>query len=49
MFLHVGNNRNIRTSDIVGIFDMDNATLSAVTKKISRKKAESYAGGIGRS
>ena len=38
MFLHVGNNRNIRTSDIVGIFDMDNATLSAVTKKYLGKK-----------
>ena len=34
MFLHVGNNKNIRTKDIIGIFDMDNATLnSAITKK----------------
>ena len=38
MYLHVGNNRNIRTSDIVGIFDMDNSTLSAVTKKYLGKK-----------
>jgi hypothetical protein len=34
MYLHVGNNKNIRTRDIIGIFDMDNATLnSAITKK----------------
>ena len=33
MFLHVGNNKNIRISSIVGIFDMDNATLSAITRK----------------
>ena len=34
MFLHVGNNKNIRIKDIIGIFDMDNATLSSeITKK----------------
>lgn len=33
MFLHVGNNKNIRMKDIVGIFDMDNATVSAVTRR----------------
>ncbi|MBQ9783703.1 MAG: DUF370 domain-containing protein [Clostridia bacterium] len=33
MFLHVGNNKNIRVRDVIGIFDMDNATLSAVTRK----------------
>ena len=33
MYLHVGNNRNIRVRDIVGIFDADTATVSAVTKK----------------
>ncbi len=33
MFLHVGNNRNIRLSAIVGIFDMDNSTISMVTRK----------------
>lgn len=41
MFLHVGNNKNIRISDIVGVFDMDNATLSSVTRKyLSRKQRE---------
>ena len=33
MYLHVGNNQNIRIRDIVGIFDADTATVSAVTKK----------------
>ena len=33
MYLHVGNNRNIRKSSVIGIFDMDNATQSAVTRK----------------
>ena len=32
MFLHVGNNKNIRIRDVIGIFDMDNATLSAITR-----------------
>ena len=41
MFLHVGNNKNIRLSAVVGIFDMDNATLSAVTRKyLSSKQRE---------
>ena len=33
MYLHVGNELNIRTTDIVGIFDADTATVSSVTKK----------------
>ena len=33
MFLHVGNNKNILIERVIGIFDMDNATLSAVTRK----------------
>ncbi len=40
MYLHVGNNQTIRTKDIIGIFDTDNATVSAVTKKyLSRADA----------
>ena len=41
MFLHVGNNKNIREKDIIGIFDMDNATISMITRKFlseSQKK-----------
>ena len=33
MFLHVGNNKNIRIRDIIGIFDTDNATLSPITRQ----------------
>ena len=33
MYLHVGNDRNIRVSDILGIFDADTATVASVTKK----------------
>ena len=32
MYLHIGNSKNIRVRDIVGIFDADTATQSAVTK-----------------
>ncbi len=33
MYIHAGNDRVIRTRDIIGIFDMDTATVSAETKK----------------
>ena len=33
MYLHVGNHQNIRTRDIIGIFDADTATVSTITKK----------------
>ena len=33
MYLHVGNNRNIREKKILGIFDADSATISSVTRK----------------
>lgn len=32
MYLHIGNNRNIRLAGIVGIFDTDTATISKNTK-----------------
>ena len=38
MFLHVGNHKNIRMKDVVGIFDMDNATLSSITRKFLSEK-----------
>lgn len=41
MFLHVGNNKNIRLKSVVGIFDMDNATLSSVSRRfLSQKQRE---------
>ena len=33
MYLHVGNNQNIRSKNIIGIFDADTATVSSITKK----------------
>ena len=33
MYLHVGNNQNIRIKSVIGIFDADSATFSSVTKK----------------
>ncbi len=33
MYLHAGNNKNIRERDIIGIFDMDNTTVSHITRK----------------
>ena len=39
MFLHAGNGRNIRQKDIIGIFDMDNSTVSHITRKyLSREQ-----------
>ncbi len=38
MFLHVGNNKNIRLSSVVGIFDMDNATMSQISRKFLNTK-----------
>ncbi|MBR6633741.1 MAG: DUF370 domain-containing protein [Clostridia bacterium] len=36
-FLHVGNNKSIRSRDIVGIFDMDTSTVSKVTRDFLAK------------
>lgn len=36
-FLHVGNNKSIRSRDIVGIFDMDTSTVSRVTRDFLAK------------
>ena len=33
MYLHIGNNRNIREKQILGIFDADSATISTITRK----------------
>ena len=54
MFLHVGNGKNIRQKDIIGIFDMDNATISQITRKYlsgeqRKKSVESVADEIPKS
>lgn len=33
MFLHIGNSKNILCSKIIGIFDLDTATVSADTRE----------------
>lgn len=33
MYLHIGNGITVRKKSIIGIFDLDSATVSAVTKK----------------
>lgn len=40
MYLHVGNHRNIRIKTIIGIFDADTTTVSAVTKKYLSRAEE---------
>ena len=43
MFLNVGNNKSILIERVVGIFDMDNATVSAVTRKyLNRQQREGH-------
>ena len=41
MYLHVGNNKNIRERDIIGIFDMDTSTVSQITRKYLSKAEKS--------
>ena len=38
MYLHVGNNKIIREKDIIGIFDLDTATVSKITKDFIGKR-----------
>ena len=33
MYLHIGNGKNVRKRDIIGIFDLDTSTISKITKK----------------
>ena len=33
MYIHIGENKVVLKKDIVGIFDMDSATVSAVSRK----------------
>lgn len=37
MFLHAGNHKNLRLKEIVGIFDMDTATVTSDTKAFLKK------------
>ena len=33
MYLHIGNGESIKTENVIGIFDLDTATVSKTTKK----------------
>ena len=37
MYIHAGNNRMIRTRTIIGVFDMDTATMTGATRDFLRK------------
>lgn len=32
MYLHIGNGKSVKQKDIIGIFDLDTATVSKITK-----------------
>lgn len=41
MYLHVGNGKSVKKKDVIGIFDLDSATVSRVTKDfVNRKEKE---------
>ncbi len=40
MFLHIGEERVILIDDIIGIFDMENTTVSKITKQFLQTAAE---------
>ena len=46
MYLHIGNGEIVNNEDIIGIFDMDTATISAVSRRFlseaERKKEIFY-------
>ena len=37
MYLHIGSSHTLRRREIVGIFDLDTASVSAVTKEFLKK------------
>ena len=38
MYLHIGNGESIKKKDVIGIFDLDTATVSNITKKFISSK-----------
>lgn len=41
MYIHLGNNALIKTEEIIGIFDLDNTTVSARTRDYLRRAEKS--------
>ena len=40
MYLHLGNNVSVPAEDVVGIFDLDNASTSRITRQFLRAAEE---------
>lgn len=40
MFLHIGNNFMVNTKDIIGIFDIENTSVSKITKDFLNESAK---------
>lgn len=38
MYLHVGNGKSVKKKNVIGIFDLDSATVSKVTKDFVNKR-----------
>lgn len=38
MYLHIGNGKSVKDEEIIGIFDLDSATVSGITKSFINKK-----------
>jgi len=38
MYLHIGNNKSLRIRDIIGIFDLDSASVAGIGKDFLRRK-----------
>lgn len=42
MFLHLSKNESVRRSEVVGIFDIDNASLSKDTRNLMKNMQETH-------
>ena len=38
MYIHIGNGVTVKRSDVIGVFDLDTSTVSAITRKFINKK-----------
>ena len=38
MYLHIGNGKSVKQKDLIGIFDLDTATVSRITKDFINKR-----------
>ncbi len=41
MYLHIGNGVSVRDKDVIGVFDLDTATVSKITRKFINEKQKS--------